>query len=196
MPDATAGTPAADLLSAFRYVRGVYNTAARLLHATQPALAERGFRPYASWAAVWPTIDARLEDSDRWLRNWVIRQYYHPAHQNRDVVTLAAVLFDFENPGFREPILLGSRMTISSPNGSDPYWLGQAQRWSEHGPDGVVRVLSMDMPGLAHRPAASRAVVVDGAVLSLAIPLLEATDISTVEARVIDPLLKHPWTVK
>lgn len=159
-------------------------------------MADRGFRPYSGWASVWPTLDSKLGSADEWLRNWVIRQYFRPQFQNREVVTLAAILFDLENPRFAVPMLLGSRMEIASPNGADPYWAGQIQRWSEHGADGQVRRLSIEMPGVEHRVDKLRAVVVGGEMLSIAIPLLEATTIDTVESRLIVPLLAAPWDMK
>lgn len=190
--DDTIRNQSAQLVATFRQAREIYRTAARLLRATEPSMSERGFRPYANWASVWPTLDAKLSSPDQWLRNWVIRQYFRPAFHNREVVTLGAILFDLENPRFRVPMLLGSRMAITTANGNEPYWVAQLQRWSDHGPDGEVRRLSVDQPGVT-RVEEIRTVVAGGELLSVAIPLLEATDIGQVERRVIDPLLHEAW---
>jgi hypothetical protein len=153
-------------------------------------MSELGFRPYSGWAAVWPAGEVKLRSPDQWLRNLVIRQYFRPAFQNRELVTLAAVLFDFENPRFDVPMLLGSRLEITSPNGNDPLWVWQLQLWSDYAPDGQVRRFSVDQPGVApERLVTLQKLVVGGEITSVAIPLLEATDIDIVERRVIDPLL-------
>lgn len=188
----------AAFVKAFSHVCEIYQNVSNMFHATDILMKNKhGFQPYLTRTTVDPKVYSMLEHHNQWLQSSIIRQYFQPQFVDREVVTLAAILFDSKKPGDSVPMLLGSRMEIVKRDNiaNSPYWAGQIQRWSTFGPDGQVHKIPVIQPGVPNAKEIRETVVGDH-LLSVAIPLLEATDITTIEERVIKPLLAAPWEMK
>lgn len=191
----SAGPQGREVVEAFHYVRDIYRNVSRILQASDPAMQHRGYRPYG-WSAVWTPGD-RVTTPEKWGPYWAVRQYYRPETQNREVLTVAAVMWDPKNEEMDTPVLLASRMQVTTTSGPDALWVGLWQHWSMYGSDGIVRPLRVgDESRLAASDVAkAKALLASGALVSVAIPLLNVTSIDVVERRLLDPLLAAPWSL-
>lgn len=177
--------------AAFAYVRAVYSSASKLLHATGPAMSDRKFEPYDDWDNVWPERSgAGYDEPGRWLKSWALRQFHERGRAEVDVFTVATVFFDYDRPGFR-PLLIASRMTVAGTDGDEIYRLPLVQRWTGESADGDARWISLSAPGLPGFILQSRSQVVGQRVLSAALPLLDVTSSERLEW-LIDQVLTSP----
>ena len=182
-----------EVVAAFHYVRDIYRNVSRILQACDPSMQQRGFRAY-KWSAVWTPGD-KVTTPEKWAPYWAVRQYHRRDTQNQEVLTVAAVMWDPRHEEMETPVLIGSRMQVVTTSGPEAFWVGLWQHWSTQTPDGEARRLSVENPTrlTPNDVAKAKALLADGTLLSVAIPLLEVVSIDVVERRVIDPLLREPW---
>jgi len=179
------------VLEAFRYVDGIYRTAAQLVAACDPVLGGRGFLPYVgNWRAIYVAgKHQHLAHADRWLPRFVIRQY-HQEGNNDAYLALGAVLW-YPGAPLELPVGLASRLTASN-TGDDIYWVSILQCLAAGCPaDGVVRTITPDDVPDAPREVLYelRRKVQQASLRSVAVPLLDLTCPADVDARLLTPLL-------
>jgi hypothetical protein len=189
------------MMEAFLYVRDVYANASRMLYSSDDIMHRQKLHPYADWDAIWPNEEETgiLAWND-WLPYYVMRQYHSEDRENVEVVTLAAVFWDACGDGIDEPLLVASRMDGRDLEGNDVYWLSLYQLWlDDYPPDGKVRTITSASMGWEKEPNDLDVFkdVVDGdRMLSLAVPLVEITDLEQLETRIIAPLMAEPFVVE
>jgi hypothetical protein len=112
-------------------------------------------------------------------------------------LTVGVVLWNPHDPEFNTPLCIGSRMVVRETS-DDVYWLALAQLWSRDAlPDAQVRRIdrsSLGGPGWDTSDTKRfEELMAEGALLSIAVPLLGITRADELENRVLAPLFLASW---
>lgn len=188
------------MVEGFHYVQEVFRNVSRLLLSADALLSDRKHLPYPTdWSASYPKKIFKVDEPQAWLPYYFIRQY-HPVPQEptrKEILTVGVVLWNPQDPDFNTPLCIGSRMVVRETS-DDVYWLALAQLWSRDAlPDGQVRRIdrsSLGGPGWDTSDTKRfEELMVEGALLSIAVPLLGITRADELEDRVLAPLFLAPW---
>jgi len=190
---------ASKLLELFFSVRNIYRNCKKMLLSCDPIMNdEKGFQCFDWWAVY---VDQNINQSDSWLPNWVIRQYYPVKSTVEDeslteILTIGAIPWRKELPESFIPMCFASRLlATSTPNSI--YFASVIHMYeSKSQLDGVVKVLDNSSDLLdENKKSTFNELIHTGKLLSIAVPLLEITSTSEFFDRVVDPLLDHPWPI-
>lgn len=181
---------AAEMTKAFEYVSDVYRTCATMLLSADAPLADRGFAPY-DWYAIWPDRGRLCINHAEWLPTFVLRQYHRPAHVDREVMTVAAVLWGRKPRPAQQSLAIASHMMVETTDTNDVFRWAIVQRWCKTAPpDGVIRQLVEEDIQFEGNERATFASHVTGAkVLSVAVPLPSISKTDELMSKLADPLI-------
>ncbi len=181
---------AIEMMRAFEYVRDVYRTTATMLLAADALLD--GWIPY-DWDAIWPKRGTGLKSAEEWAPAFVIRQYHRWDRNAREVLTLGAALYGTKRRPLIEAMCLGSWMGLRTGEPNEIYDWALVQRWTGLPADGQVRAISSpEIPFVPEERAKFDSEVIDGRVVSVAVPLPSVKTTADLGAAILVPLLAHP----
>jgi hypothetical protein len=178
------------IVEAANYLIGIYRNVAAMLLSCDPMVAEYGLIPYGNrWKPMAP-IKPELAEPEWWLPHRAVRQYHREGREDEEVFSIGALLCEPENAAFPEPLAIASMMRVTSTNSDAIYWLPLLG----HGdyPAGLGKVRKLDVRKRRNDDDwfnSALDLVADGQLLTIAVPLLDITNTSDVEDRLVKPLV-------
>ncbi len=171
----------------FAYVRDVFRNASRLLSASEIVLSPYRFVAYSvAWRPF--EIKPTLDEPEHWLPSHAVRQFHRLNEKGKEVFTVGVVFWWEEQNDSFVPLAMTSYMRIRA-DLDDVYWVPLLQAWHRGGKtDGTVQVLQNDRDDYR---SDYEGVLAEPDVASVAVPLVDITLASELDARLIRPLMQH-----
>lgn len=184
----------------FRNVNDFYINVSRMLLNADDIMQRKGYYPHA-WNSFYPVGHklAEYKDWPMWLPEFVIRQYYAESNE-KEIFTIGAFLHLLNNVEFEQPLCIVSRM-LANNTPDEIYWIAMSQGYRRNPlADGKVYVIGESFEDFLFNKTREaidgdiqifKEVVSGGKLLSMALPLLEITNLEQLEKRLVLPLLEN-----
>lgn len=180
------------IVEAANYIGGVYRNLTQMLLSADPLVAEYGLIPYRGAWRPMERMSPILTEPEWWMAHRAVRQYYRRGHQDQDVFTIGAYLWDPRDLEFPEPVAVASMMTVTRTDTDNIYWVallgGQCGTPAERGNVRKVDVRRLNKYNGDWFDAAVD-FVVDFQLTTIEVPLVEITTTTDVEKRLVRPLI-------